>query len=225
LRDAATNWGIGHASAEVLQTVRRHWPFPAPAGEAFLSLPWKAAELAGARLPVKPEEQWLRYYGQRDWDVMSYHLALSNSPAYFRDKIVFIGNKPQSGDPTFQEDDKFRTPYTRWTSESCGGVEILATSFLNLVNGEWLRRPSGWFEGLVLVLTGLSITWGLCQFRPRAACGVAAGAGLVVLVGAVCLSYFSNYWFPWLLIAGGQAPLALVWTLATKISLQPKTDT
>jgi len=127
-------------------------------------LPWKAAELAGARLPVKPEEQWLRYYGQRDWDVMSYHLALSNSPAYFRDKIVFIGQKPQSALPDTEED-KFNTPYSRWSEGSVGGVELLATAFLNLMNGDWLRRPEWRLEALVLCATGLCLGGGLCQVR------------------------------------------------------------
>ncbi len=34
------------------------------------------------------------------------------------------------------------TPYWRWTDEATGGVEITLASFLNLVNGDWLRRPA-----------------------------------------------------------------------------------
>lgn len=41
----------------------------------------------------------------------------------------------------------------------------------------------------------------------------AAGAALAVTLGAVSWSYFSNYWFPWLVIAGGQVPCALAWAL------------
>ena len=29
----------------------------------------------------------------------------------------------------------------RWTKKAVGGVKIMATTFLNLVNGDWLRRP------------------------------------------------------------------------------------
>src|SRR5258707_1027560 len=83
---------------------------------------------AGANLPEGPEEQWLRYYGAGGaWESSSYDLALSNSAAYFRDKVVIIGNKPENSDPSFPEQDKFSTPYTRWTGQGVGGVEIMAT--------------------------------------------------------------------------------------------------
>jgi serine/threonine protein kinase len=41
---------------------------------------------------------------------------------------------------------------------------------------------------------------------------VAAGFSLTVTLAFVSWSYFSNYWFPWLVIAGGQVPCALAWT-------------
>jgi class 3 adenylate cyclase/CHASE2 domain-containing sensor protein len=221
--DAATNWGIGHTDAENLQTVRRHWPFPAPV-EGFPSLPWKAAQLAGARLNETPEKQWLRYYGSSGgWEVLSYHVALSNTPGYFSNKIVFIGNKPGKSDPTFPEDDKFCTPYTPRTKEAVGGVEIMATEFLNLMNGDWLRRPAGWLETLVLVLSGIALGESLCRLRLPLACGVAFGVALAVMLGAASWSYFTNYWFPWLVIAGGQAPCALAWALVSARWASPKT--
>jgi len=87
-------------------------------------------------------------------------------------------------------------------------VEIMATEFLNLINGDWLRRPPDWLEAMVLVLTGVLVGGGLCRARPLAACGLAAGVGLVVTFAAAALSHFSNFWFPWLVIAGGQLPTA-----------------
>jgi serine/threonine protein kinase len=51
--------------------------------------------------------------------------------------------------------------------------------------------------------------------RPLAAGGVAAGGALAVTLGAVWWSHITNYWFPWLVIAGGQVPCALVWALAS----------
>ena len=121
--DAATHWGICQVDATSAGNPRRHWPFPAPQ-ERYQSLPWKAAELAGARLPEQQQEQWLRYYGERGGGkAISYDLALAVEGDYFRDKIVFIGNVPERvDDPAFPEVDKFRTPYTRWNGKAVGGV-------------------------------------------------------------------------------------------------------
>lgn len=213
--DAATNCGIAKTDASRGETARRHWPFPAQGEGEFLSLPWVAARLMGARLNEKPQHQWLRYYGEKDgWERFSYHYALSNAPSEFRDKIVFIGSKPEMPEaPDFPEDDKFRTPYTRWTGISVGGVEILATQFLNLVNGDWLRRPAWWVEGLVLITTGLIFGGALSQMRRGVACGVAAGAAPILTLTGVSLSYFTNFWFPWLIVVGGQLPSALAWAV------------
>ena len=210
--DAATNWGVGMVNTSE-RTVRRHWPFPAPQG-GFPSLPWTAARLAGAppeKLPQEqqPQEQWLRYYGAHGgWETFSYDRALSNAPDSFRGKIVFIGNQPDLSDTNSLRPDTFRTPY----GDDVGGVEILATTFLNLVNGDWLRRPPAWLEASLLALTGILIGGGLVQFKPRTCVLAAAGISLAVMLAFVSWSYFSNYWFPWLVIAGGQVPCALAWT-------------
>jgi serine/threonine protein kinase len=47
----------------------------------------------------------------------------------------------------------------------------------------------------------------------------------VVAFGAISWSYFTNYWFPWLVIVGGQVPCALAWALAVRIrhTLKKKT--
>ena len=216
---AGTNWGVAcfdpdHDSDLI---VRRHWPFPSP-GPAYPSLPWTAARLAGASLGEKPQERWLRYYGRDGaWTRMSYRFALDRPTNYFRGQMVFIGTAPETLVPNGNETDKFRTPYTRWTGESAGGVELLITSFLNLMNGDWLRCPAWWLEALTLVITGLLLGGGLCRLRLRVACVVALAVALVVAFGAITASYFTNYWFPWLVIAGGQVPCALVCALAVRI--------
>jgi hypothetical protein len=150
------------------------------------------------------------------WNTWSYHLVPTNVAGYFHDKVVFIGSRPREiGNPRLQEKDKFHTPYTRWTDRAVGGVEIMATMFLNLMNGDWLRRPAWWVEVLVLTASGMALGGGLCQLRPTAAFGLAAGAALALTLGAVSFSHFTNYWFPWLVIVGGQLPCALVWSLAS----------
>jgi hypothetical protein len=88
----------------------------------------------------------------------------------------------------------------------------MATEFLNLMNGEWLRRPPQWVELLGLVAAGALLGAGLCRVRPLPACGFAAGTAVAITLGAVSLSHFTNFWFPWLIIAGGQVPCALAST-------------
>src|SRR4030095_14411637 len=63
LQAAGNHWGIAKANnVEHDSVVRRHWPFPAPVSDVGQSLPWVAANLAGASLPTSPRKQWLRYY-------------------------------------------------------------------------------------------------------------------------------------------------------------------
>jgi len=213
LRAAGTNWGVACLDRDPDLIVRRHWPFPSPG--PYPSLPWTAARLAGARLSATPQERWLRYYG-RDGAAtrLSYRFALDRPSNYFRGQIVFIGTAPKTSVPGV-EADKFSTPYTRWTDEATGGVEILLTSFFNLMNGDWLQRPAWWLEALTLVTAGLLLGGGLCRVRLPLACAMAVGVALVVAFGAISWSYFTHYWFPWLVIVGGQVPCALGWALAT----------
>lgn len=211
LNAAMTNWGMGRFLPDDDSCVRKHWPFPAP-HEKHFSLSWAAARVAGAELSAIPQEQWLRYYGPNAWTAFSYHFATNKPIGYFRDKIVFIGSKPEDSFPS-QEEDKFSTPYTRWTNEAVGGVELVATAFLNLMNGDWLRRPPLWIELLLLVITGAAFGVAFSFFKPLTASLTAAGIAFVVVLAGVSLSYFTNYWFPWMIVAAGQVPCALLISL------------
>src|SRR5262249_5563190 len=95
-----------------------------------------------------------------------------------------------------------------------GGVEILATEFLNLMNRDWLRRPPWGMELCVIVASGLLLGGGLCRLGRLAALGVGVTVVLAVTMAAGLLSHFTNYWFPWLVIVGGQVPCAVVFALA-----------
>ncbi len=221
LRAAKTNWGVAWLNPDLDGIVRRQWPFPSPG--PYPSLPWMAARFAGAKLEEAPRSRWLRYYGQDGGCTrMSYQYALAQPTNYFRDQIVFIGTEPKTslpdGDP-----DKFSTPYTRWTGEASGGVEILLASFLNLLNNESLRRPSAWVEFCLLTATGIFLGGGFWQLRVGIALTVAVGIFLAVAVSGVWLGYYSHYWFPWLIIAGGQLPCALTWALAMGLRRAPVT--
>jgi serine/threonine protein kinase len=95
-------------------------------------------------------------------------------------------------------------------------MEIMATTFLNLVHGDWLRRPPAWLEAVLLVLTGILIGGGLCRLKPLPALLVAVGIFLAVMLAFGSASYFTNFWFPWLVICGGQVPCALAWCWAAQ---------
>ncbi len=210
-------WGIGNAGVPLGSIVRRHWPFPAP-DSTYQSLAWTAAKMAGADLPAQPVEQWLRYYGEGGpWARYSYHLALAKPPRYFRNAIVFIGGQPESLDPGLVEQDKFSTPYSRWNDKGVGGVEIVATTFLNLLNRDWLERTPEWLEGLAIVLLGGLIGAFVVVASLRRGMLRASGMGALILVGAASLSYFTRYWFPWLIVAGAQVPCAVLCLAALQV--------
>jgi CHASE2 domain-containing sensor protein len=209
--------GIARLDPASDSIVRKQWPFPSPgltASPQFYSLPWEAALVAGAKLDnSEPRERWLRYYHEGAWARISYSDALEKQPDWFRDKIVFIGNQPQSTVPDKDEIDKFREPFTRWTNESYGGVDINITAFLNLMNRDWLERSPMWAEGIVVALAGILLGGGLCKLRPLPALWTTAGVAVAVTLGSVSWSYFGNHWFPWLVIVLGQAPFALGWAV------------
>ncbi|MDR3460005.1 MAG: CHASE2 domain-containing protein [Verrucomicrobiae bacterium] len=223
LAAAGTNhWGVAWYSPDLTDhIVRQHWPFPSPG--PYPSLPWVAAQQAGASLDPEPQERWLRYYGPKGaWTRLSYQYALTRPANYFRNQVVFIGTEPENYLPEVDKTDKFSTPYTRWTDEASGGVEILVTSFLNLLNGDSLERPAGWIEFLSFGVAGVLLGGGLCRLKFTQALAWAGGIILVVALAAISLSYFTNCWFPWLIIVGGQVPCALAWALVVQMRRTPE---
>jgi CHASE2 domain-containing sensor protein len=221
LSAARTNWGVAWLDPIMGVTIRRHWPFPNPG--PYPSMPWVAATISGAHLSDIPMERWIRYY---DFDTavpsLSYRLALKKYAGYFRDKIVFIGNEPQTTLSSDPEDDKFSTPYTRWTNEAVGGVKILATSYLNLVRSDWLRRMAWPVEGILLIVTGACLGIILSQLSRGQAVGAAIAAIFFSTAIGVGLSDITNYWFPWLIVTGGQIPCALAWAIIMPLKVQEK---
>jgi CHASE2 domain-containing sensor protein len=219
LQAAQTNWGVAWLNPDPDGIVRRQWPFPNPG--PFPSLPWKVAQMAGAKLSQESQERWVRYYGQPGaWTRLSYRFALSKPAGFFRNQIVFIGLEPKTT-LADGETDEFSTPYTRWTGETSGGVGILVASFLNLLNDESLERTSGRCEFFVLFATGILLGGGLCRLRLKWTLSIAAGLLLMIPVLAILFSYHTNYWFPWLIVAGGQLPCALACALVLNLHRAP----
>ena len=220
LAAAGGRYGVGRAEVPPYELVRRHWPRVSLAnGETnFHSLGWAAAEAIGAHPDYGAEDRWLRYYGRRlPW--LPYADAATQPPGFFHDKVVFVGSWPQwPGQPAEPETqkDKFSTPYTFMDGNAVGGVEINATTFLNLVAGDWLRREPVLVEFFLVVISGILLGGGLCRLRPLTALLAAIGIFFLVMGGFVVWSFYTNYWFPWLIIAGAQLPLAFAWSWAAR---------
>jgi CHASE2 domain-containing sensor protein len=225
LEAAGGRYGVGRAEVPPYQVARRHWPgLSLTHGETnFHSLGWAAAEAVGAQPDPRVENRWLRYYGTNSLRRVPWETATAQPPEFFRDKVVFIGSwprwpeKPDEHEPP--QDDKFSTPYTlRPGGEAVGGVEINAVTFLNLVRGDWLRREPAWAECLILVISGILLGGGLCRVcrvNPLLALLAAIGIFFALMCAFVAWSFYCDRWFPWLMIIGGQLPLALAWAWAT----------
>ncbi|MEY2439732.1 MAG: adenylate cyclase, partial [Verrucomicrobiota bacterium] len=189
---------------------------------------WKAAEVLGARITGEPREspikRWINYYGPRD-TFSSVNFAQALDPqglpsGYFKDKIVLVGGRSAVGSLAVGRDE-FATAYSTSNHQFSTGLEIHATILLNLLRGEWLTRmPENW-ETALIVLIGL-LAGGLSVLRPPI-------AAIVTLLGSGALACFACWlvwhqriWFDWLVPAGIQMPLGLVWSVGSQYLLESR---
>ena len=214
----ARGWGVSRVVMDTDSAIRWH----DPGSPHRASLAWVAAEALGAPVTRVPESRfenrWLRYYGEEGTlPAKPYYVALSMAPEAFRDKIVFVGGKPET-QPLSAQSDVFATPYTRWGGRLTSGMEIQATMFLNLLRNEWLARIPAWAEMCLLLVCGVGLGFGLTLVRPLP--GLAWVAALIVVVAAAgcLLQWYGGVWFSWVLIAGAQVPCA--WACAAAWRLQ-----
>jgi CHASE2 domain-containing sensor protein len=211
LRAVKNNWGVCQFFADGDGILRRHWPFPSPG--LFPSLADVAARTAGATV-YGSRQRWLRYYGERrTWNRVSYVNALKQPPNFFHGQIVFVGVQPKTLAPDTISH-KFKTPYSHWTGECTAGTELLITEFLNLLNQESLIRSTR-LDVFTLILAGTLINVLITPLRWTRALIVGLALVAVALIGAVTLTATTNYWFPWMLIAVGQIPVAFACKLVT----------
>lgn len=123
-----------------------------------VSMSWLAAQKAlGHPPPLDPFKRMvINYYGQgtygqgdylrtipvqevlQNWDTSFKH------GEFFRNKQVFIGATAE------RLKDVINTPYGLMP-----GVEVQATAFANLINGDWLRLAPTWLTPLLAILSGL----------------------------------------------------------------------
>ena len=197
------------------------------------SLCWATAELVGAKSTQiekeeeKFQERWINYYGPpRYLPEVSYHRVVSDKtdpvaradPSIFKDKIVFVG----AHIITYlqgQRKDEYRSPLSYWVSDRgtkdkfMPGVEIQATTFLNLFRGDWLSRLPRKQETVILVVFGLVFGFGITQFRPFYATLVS----LITVLAIAAVAYWAFesklVWFPWAIPVMAQVPVALGWSV------------
>jgi len=213
-RNAAHRWGP--TQAELTHSdgvVRRIYP----GTEQTPSLAWVAASLVNPAIATSPEahwhQRWLCYYGPgRSLPRVSYSHATNQPAGFFRGKTVFIGGRPGTRFVT-DEVDEFMTPWRLHGEPQISGLELTATSFLNLARGDFLMRPAAGVEALFIALAGIVIGVALSLQRPWRAV-MAAMVGAVVVVAISLLLFFeSHVWFNWSVIVVVQIPCALAWSL------------
>jgi hypothetical protein len=210
---AAAPWGMVELPRDPDGALRRHPDYPQP------HLAWKAVEALGVVPPDRDRSRWINYYGPREAiRHVSYYQALRSDglpPGVFSNQVVFVGRSriitPTGANPG----DEYRTPHTRWTGYLHSGVEIQATVFLNLLRHDWAEKLPWPMETVVVIAFGALFGFGLAQVRPLAAFGGAAAGSLLVAAGALALFSARNIWFPWLIVAGVQIPLAFLWSVLT----------
>lgn len=214
LRDVV-RWGVVNRADEDL-FIRQ----PAPGSGLKSSLSEEGAKVFAAEgLKLPATTPWMNYYGPPGTiKSFAFSQVLTNQVLgrNFEDKIVFVGAVYDLGYTGGRGTDDFRTPYSRLTGLRTPGVEVSATSCLNLIRGDWLRRLSPWTElGLVLAL-GAVAGWGFTLLRPGFAGIIAVLGALLVAAAGMILVWRTDIWFPWLIPATLQIPAAFVISLFVK---------
>ena len=218
--EVATDWGLTELNNEGDFIVRRI--FPGRIERAQGSTNWdirpslSVASVAPMGLKAFMQvPRWVRYYGP---PLILPHVSYSRAlrvedvpDEFFRDRIVLIGARPMPGG--FDERrDELRNPLSEWgeRDQFMPAVEMHATQMLNLLRGDWLRRlPLTWEAMLLIGSVGL-VAAVLFSLRPLPAVGAALVAETIVIGTAGWGFEGHSYWFPWMIIAAGQIPAALL---------------
>ena len=226
LRRAAAGWGLfDFRPVDPDGGVRQIYT----GTEQVPNVTWKMARYLGASLPENPDTtrtRWLNYYGPAGMMAMiGYDEALRPADLaanFFGDRIVVVGGRQTVGN-LVQQSDQHLTPYTRWGQPFASGMEIHATTLLNLLHGDWLRRLSPRAEGWLIICIGVIATAllsAICARGPFRT--VAAALAMAVLVGVIAcfLVWRQHIWFSWLVPVAIQIPGALFWAVGANYTLE-----
>ena len=180
-----------------------------PGDETHPTLPWAAAAQFGipaARLASRGKAAyWINYPSLDQFRWLSYSEALMQQPGFFSNKVVFIGGSPRIK-MVGQQSDEFPTPFGIWS-----GVFIQATSFLNLVHGTWLERPSSFVEMLMVLGLGMIAAAAFSLARPWLGALSGVALAIILFAGACSLVVHAHLWFSWTVAAVAEIPFAFTW--------------
>jgi CHASE2 domain-containing sensor protein len=198
-----------------------------PGTEEHPTLAWAAAKFAGISTELlqtrMQTQRWLRYPSSLEQlKRISFSDSLIQEAGFFSNKVVFVGGSPRTK-LEGEQADEFWTPFRRWEGAPQPGVMIQVVSFLNLMQGSWLERFSAGTEALLIAMTGIVCAGLIMRMRPwfGALVGVIA---IFILYGAACWLMFSgNRWWPWMISAGIQVPVAVCWCFAAETTRSIRT--
>jgi adenylate cyclase len=223
LAEAAAGWGLAGVSPDRDdQAVRRL----DTGTDTVPSVTWVAAEILKSPATKNPETRltprWLNYdceasaLNAANLDQVLAKDGLTNG--YFRNKIVIVGNLARGGGLAGAEQDEFATPY----GQTAPGAAIHAFGLLNLLHQDWLTRMSFAGETALVWIWGILISVIVTRLRPAAAATAAVvGAGAITLF-ALWLQARQGVWFSWLIPAGAQTSLALVWSVGFQYAVEAR---
>lgn len=219
LRTNAAEWGIARlATLDPDFGVRR-----IDTGSKFYpSLSWQAAKVLKAPVTLDPQNQermqgrGLNYYCAPSGMLkFNFDLLVEDNllPHLLKNKIVVIGGQPSVDVPGAARD-QFKNPFSRFGAAFSSGAQVHATTLLNLLHGDSLRRIPWGFELLLFIVSGVALAVGFTAARPQWAIVMAFLVFIAVTALASLLMLKAHIWFSWFTIAGVQGPLALVWSVA-----------
>ena len=183
------------------------------------SLAWQAARISAASpLPDAFVERWINYYGPpgmlphfKYWEVLELTNQITAND--FSNRVVFVGSVVHIGMAGDQKKDFFPIPYSRWQGTRSAGVEINATTFVNLIRGDWLERSSFLTELALIIFAGGAFGLLLANSKPMPAAGLGVTGALAIGIIANLLVWKTRVWYPWLIVSGVQIPAAAAWSV------------
>jgi len=223
LREAAQHYGLLMVAHPDDKSVVRGLFTGNAESEAAVWVAARALDTNRA-LGERLEERWLNFYAYPPaFESVSFATAMAGEARarFFRDKIVFIGAHPDDM-ANLTEREKFATPWGRYAFAS--GVEFLATSFGNLIQGNWLRRVPTETQFALIIGLGLLMGVSLALLRPWTAASVALGGMAMITTSAFYLQYEKNLWWSWLIPVAAQTPIALVWSIGYQYAVASRRE-
>ena len=233
LYKAARGWGLlTFRPVDSDYGVRRLYAGKPRSGlDPWSAATWQVAQALDAKLPEAEEtrfaRRWINYYGPtRPIKSLSYYRALvpvsGVPPGFFKDKVVLVGGRSQLGNSSKKVLDEFSTPWSRLRNHSfTPGVDIHATTLLNLLHHDWLERLPLGIEKWSVVLLGLALG-ALRWLRPWRAASVALATACAVFAVSCLLQWHGHLWWNWSVPVLLQIPLATGLAVASRYYLEER---